>query len=833
MHLLVQTSIASWRRFHFFLGIALYLAPALVSASGYYNTTFGFRAGTPKLVFTTTAQSLAASLCSGIVTVQSQNSNGTAKNVASNLTVNLTAPASISFYSDADCMVPITSVVIATGTNAGSFYFLDTSAGSHAIAGTSAGYLDAGQTETVSGNNFVWTGGGGNTSWSTGGNWSGGSAPNNTQIAIFDSTCTVNCSPNITADPNVKGVRVHTGYAGTITQDGGVAMSIGASGWIQLAGNFAGGNSGITVTNGRLGLGGGTWTSTSGQLYIVNGYSCTTDVLIRKTGGAFSHNNGVVKLAGMSAGFCASALSIASNSALNFYSLTFDNYYSGVGSGSAFSADQALNVANVLTIGASQGVVQVNSATINLSGSLLSTAGGAGGSAVINITGNTAQVYTGTASGTVPKIVVNTSGSFVPDIGATLLGTEALDLQAGTFTAPTGTLKLKNSVGCSTANLFNISGGAFNHSNGKVLFTAATTGYCYPLIPITSIAAFNFYDIEFDQYYASSGASLGYTANQPVNVAGSFTQGAGQGSISIESGTFNVSGNLVALSGAGGGNATINVVGNAAQLYTGSATAFLPKIVLNTSGSLGPNAGVTAFGAQALTLTAGTFTAPTGILHLREPNSCVNVTVFDHQGGVFTHSSGTMKVSGASSGFCNSQLGLNGAAPLNLSNLELDTFYSSVGNGTVLNAIQAVNLAGNLTVGATQGLSGLNSGTINLSGNYTLNSGFSGGAATVNFVGSGTQTLTKAAGATANSGATSINQTGAGNILLASAFTSASTWTVLAGTINMNGYNLTLPGLALGGTTIHLQNGAFSPGTLTVNSVTYTPGSFLGGTVAN
>jgi hypothetical protein len=81
------------------------------------------------LGFTTTPQSILASLCSGVVTVQTKNAAGTATNVGSNLTVNLSGPGTMTFYSDSSCTVAVSTVTVTTGTSSKSFYFVDSATG--------------------------------------------------------------------------------------------------------------------------------------------------------------------------------------------------------------------------------------------------------------------------------------------------------------------------------------------------------------------------------------------------------------------------------------------------------------------------------------------------------------------------------------------------------------------------------------------------------------------------------------------------------------------------------------------------------------------------------
>ncbi|OGD34286.1 hypothetical protein A2988_02015 [Candidatus Azambacteria bacterium RIFCSPLOWO2_01_FULL_46_25] len=84
-------------------------------------------------------------------------------------------------------------------------------------------------------------------SWSaTSGGASGASVPGSADLAIFEATSTA--SMTLDATVNVLGVRIDSGYTGTITQNTGIAVTVGTTGWTQAGGSFSGGNSAITVS---------------------------------------------------------------------------------------------------------------------------------------------------------------------------------------------------------------------------------------------------------------------------------------------------------------------------------------------------------------------------------------------------------------------------------------------------------------------------------------------------------------------------------------------------------------------------------------------------------
>lgn len=256
---LAQTSTVNSRSFFKTLLVAAISFLAVRQSAAYYNMNFGFKVRSPSLSFTTSAQTILSSLCSGVMTVQTRNAAGVATNVGSNLTVNLSGASGVTFYSDSSCLNGITTVTVSSGTNSSSFYFVSTSTGSKSITASASNYTNASQTETINTNGYIWTGGGANANWATSGNWSGGAAPGSGNVAVFDGTCASNCSPTIAANISVAGIRILNAYAGTITQNAGVTIAVGASGWNQSGGTFSGGTSTISISQGDMRITAGTF----------------------------------------------------------------------------------------------------------------------------------------------------------------------------------------------------------------------------------------------------------------------------------------------------------------------------------------------------------------------------------------------------------------------------------------------------------------------------------------------------------------------------------------------------------------------------------------------
>jgi len=124
-----------------------------------------------KLVFTSTAQTLNAGVCSAALTVQSQDSVGNPSNVGTTETLAPSGPAGTTFYVDSLCTTAVTAsnLTIAVGANSASFYMKDTTAGSPQItvtgtgAFTATGANAATQTEAVNAGTIIIASSQGNT----------------------------------------------------------------------------------------------------------------------------------------------------------------------------------------------------------------------------------------------------------------------------------------------------------------------------------------------------------------------------------------------------------------------------------------------------------------------------------------------------------------------------------------------------------------------------------------------------------------------------------------------------------------------------------------------
>ena len=107
-----------------------------------------FSAAGPKLVFTTAAPTLTAGVCSGTITVQTQDSFGNPTTVGATVGLSTTSSGG-TFSLSSTCIPTVASVTIPAGSSSASFFYTDNVAGTPTISASVAGSTIATQTETV------------------------------------------------------------------------------------------------------------------------------------------------------------------------------------------------------------------------------------------------------------------------------------------------------------------------------------------------------------------------------------------------------------------------------------------------------------------------------------------------------------------------------------------------------------------------------------------------------------------------------------------------------------------------------------------------------------
>lgn len=657
----------------FFYLIFIFLVQSSIATAGFNIPILFMPLSGSQLQFTTAAQNIYTANCSGTATVQTSNGDA-AVNVAFALTVNLSAPG-VTFYADSACTTIITSVVVAGGTSSSDFYFIAAAAGPNAITASATSYTSARQIETTTANPFIWTGGGGNVSWATAGNWSGGAAPGASDKAVFDGSCVANCLPTIDTSISVGSVRMATSYAGTITQAAGFTMAI--SGWTQLAGIFMGSNASVWM-NGPFFLNAGSYKATSGMTSFLGSYHVSGSPTFLNNAGTFT--------------FSGSVISVGSES--------YNNVTLSLGGSATLTG--TMNVAgDFLANNANFCCQSMNGGTINVLGNItLSNSGivpenGGFGSTILKVAGSGTQTITGVSSAFITNLVIASTGTvnFVGDIRI-----------IGTYTFTSGTLN----AGTSTIVFYGYNGAGF---------TAGTETYNNVTFQLSSFAT----------------SSLTGT----MNVAGTLLgNGATYCCQQLSGGTIRALGNVTLTNfgfgpaSGGGGSTLIKLAGSGTQTVTGVSSGFIPNLEIASSGTVnfvGPiqimgnykfTSGALSAGTSTLILlgfNAATFTVGTEIYN----NVTFSLSQYTTENLV-----GTMNVAGTLTGndtnYCCQSL--NGGTIKVTGNVSLTGYGlvpSSGGGGTTV-----VDIAGSASQTLT-GTSGSNfpnlkfdstGGTVSLSG---------------------------------------------------------------------------------------------------------------------
>lgn len=548
-----------------FLSILCCLVSLPVCAQ-FANLAF-WKQGKPFLKITSGAQIISALNCSNVTTVQALASTAAAVSLASPLTVNLSATGT-TFYSDSNCATPITLVTIAAGATTANFYFSVNSASSPVITVSATAYKDGRQTEIVTTNSFVWTGGGANSYWSTAANWSGGSVPGSGSQAIFNGTCVSNCSPTFNGAVSIGGVRMLSGYTGTITQSSSYTMTVGGYGWYQEAGTFVGGNNTLTFS-GNFSLAGGAFTSSSSS-NVMNGASNFTVV------------GGTPSIVG--------PFTFSYGGTINSGNTQFQNVNFTPANGVTINISGTMYVTGNLSLNQSTLNVSLNGGTIDLKGDLTILNYGFPGNATIKLTGTgTQNVNGGTSAGVnLPSLTI----------------------------ASTGPVNL-NGVLYLNGNYIYTSSGAFNPGTSAIGFINSTA-------VTATMGTATYYDLVYAGW-------RDVTFTDDVTVSHKLTlacAGACSGGL-MGGAKINLLGDLAVTNGAPG-SATISLAGSTNQTITTTSNAYIPPLEINSTGGTltfpasftfwgnftylqGTIAGLTTatfHGSSAATITPGSYMFP-------------------------------------------------------------------------------------------------------------------------------------------------------------------------------------------------------------------------------
>jgi len=592
---------------------------------------------------------------------------------------------------------------------------------------------------------LYWVGGNGDNVGTNANDWSttdptactdgagNGTVPGTSDIATFDADCDSNAT--IAANWSVAGIDIKSGYIGTLTQSGANTLTVGSSNYTQADGTFTGGNGSITV--GAFTLSGGTFTSTTGTLQVGNS---TTGAWTHTAGGTFTHNSGTVKWAGANG----ATWNVATSETFN----NFEVAASSNGKTLTIASGDTIVVNGTLTL--TDG--KVGTGTLEGKGTISVASTMDGGTGIILVDGAGDQSFS-IPNGTVfPGLTLNQSSTTVSfAAGATATIDGAFTLQAGTFTASSGTTKFG---AAETNGSLTISGGTFNHNSGTIQWAGAN-GATWN---VNTSLALN----DLNVAATSAGKTFTVASGDTITVAGTLTQTKGG---IASGGTLEADGDVtVVASTADGGTGTITFGGSSNQTFTHTGatqtSGILPLININKTG--------------------GTLTFAAGII--RTTNN-------------WTYTAGTLDATTNDSTvvFGSASLTITGSHTLDNVNFN----GGSAVNYTIANS-NTLTVAGTLTL--TDGLINQTTipatGSVSAQGNVTVGSTWDGGTGTLVFSSSGTQTFDLTGAEALFNGDVKVNKSG-GQVNLASTFTAdaaSQDLIIEEGTFDLNGNNLTVNG---------------------------------------
>lgn len=493
---------------------------------------------------------------------------------------------------------------------------------------------------------FTWTGNFGDGNWTSFGNWCGsvtnnacvgGAAPSSSDIAVFDGTCT-SCHANINANVAVKGMRLNSGYVGTLTQQDNFTIAVGISHWNQYSGSFVGGNAKIKMQR-ELNLYGGSFTSTSGLMELGYDAGSGTFYDLRIAAGAqFLHHSGIVRFvssATSGGGSYKHLIDIANQVEFNHVEIKEGG----------FSSALALEVVSggvVLVKGnLTHDSTQMIKGQWHLHGNLkVGNNSRRSSSADIVFNGSGNQEYE-SGSGYTGNIIVNKSTGVVSSAASnTNLNIAAFKMISGVFIAPTGRLRVGTDKPQGTYDLFVVQSGAqFSHNSGTVVFEpdASSGGGSYiHRIDVDGTLTLNNVEIKGGSFSAALVVEV--VQGDAINALGNFTHDSTQ----AIAGNWHIKGNLLI-----GSNSRLSPYANLILDGTGNqeyscGTGGTGGLTINkASGTVSSAVGNANLNVADFKLLAGTFIAPTGSLKVGADKPQGSYDLFVIQPGAsFQHNNG-------------------------------------------------------------------------------------------------------------------------------------------------------------------------------------------------
>ncbi|NQX98868.1 MAG: hypothetical protein HRT73_13470, partial [Flavobacteriales bacterium] len=234
------------------------------------------------------------------------------------------------------------------------------------------------------------------------------------------------------------------------------------------------------------------------------------------------------------------------------------------------------------------------------------------------------------------KTITIGNSNFSQADGVFIGGNQSIDINGnyyllgGVFTSTSGTMFIGQTID-SDITIFDHQTGTFNHNNGTVEFNPTCTNWATRTYTIDVNSSTLFNHVILDANSSASGDEKFATpVNDTVQCVGNLTHDDGS-----VNGIFATQQNLIINAEATEGTGWFILNGTTNQTYT--ITTGTPKtcgIAINkNTGSVTPNA-TTNFNCSQFKQIKGDFTCPSGVMKIGH-NYNGNITIFDHQTGVF------------------------------------------------------------------------------------------------------------------------------------------------------------------------------------------------------
>ncbi len=413
------------------------------------------------------------------------------------------------------------------------------------------------------------------------------------------------------------------------------------------------GTTALTLT--KFSLLQGSFTAPTGNLSI--GGSQSTSTIFTHSGGLFLHNNGRTIFDPQVPGCVAGTYTIDLIPTTAFFNVTINgNQSCGNLSNINTAVGDTIDATNDLvhTDGVFNGFAQFKK-------DLYINPSADGGSGTLIADGTAAQFYNvdPSAPRTAHLIVNKTANTLFPGATTTLLSLTKFTLLQGTFIAPTGNFRIGGSQSSST--IFTHTAGTFDHNNGVTIFDPQVPGcvagaYTINIIPST---LFNYVTLSGSQGCGNL-ANITTAAGDTIDILLDLVHADG-----VFNGLAAVQNNLIVNIGADGGTGSFIFTGTGNQTYTIDPAAIRsPNIVVRKGTGTVSASATTNWSIRSLTISQGSFDAPTGTLNLNFNFS--NSGVFNHNNGNVTFAGTTTQTIGGTAVTSFFDLNNNNAANVSL-----------------------------------------------------------------------------------------------------------------------------------------------------------------------